>query len=129
MELNKRKSMRIAILICCIIALVFLSLIDLSYIMGIPSEVSITGIDNGVIIQNVGNHPCLVIANSIEGEQQFELAVGANVTLVTLSNITGTTGVLAFGSTTVRVDLVHLFRPADGWPGIKCKVSSNFTDP
>jgi hypothetical protein len=117
--------MRIAILICCILALVFLSLIGLSYIMGIPSEVSITGIDNGVIIQNVGNHPCLVIVNSIEGEQQFELAVDANVTLVTLSNITGTTGVLAFGSTTVRVDLVHLFRPADGWPGIK---SSNSTD-
>ena len=117
--------MRIAILVCCTLALAILALTGLSYVMGIPSEVCVAGIDNGVIIQNVGNHPCLVIVNSIEGEQQFELAVGANVTLVTLSNITGTTGVLAFGSATVRVDLVHLFRPADGWPGIK---SSNSTD-
>jgi hypothetical protein len=117
--------MRIAMLICCVLVLALSVLMGLSYMAEIPSEVSVTGIDNGVIIQNVGNHPCLVIVNSIEGEQQFELAVGANVTLVTLSNITGTTGVLAFGSTTVRVDLVHLFRPADGWPGIK---SSNSTD-
>jgi len=97
--------MRIAILICCILALALLALIGLSYIMGISSEVSVTGIDNGVIIQNVGNHPCLVIVNSPEGEQQFKLAVGANVTLVTLSDIAGTTYVSAFGSATVRVDL------------------------
>jgi hypothetical protein len=106
-----------------------LALTGLSYIMGIPSEVSVTGIENGVIIQNVGSTPCLGIVNSLEGEQQFELAVGANVTLVTLSNITGTTGVLAFGSATVRVDLEHLFiKPAEGWPGITCNLSSNFTD-
>jgi len=117
--------MRIAILVCCILALALLALTGLSYIAEIPSEISVTGIDNGVLIQNVGNIPCLVVVDSIEGEQQFELAVGANVTLVTLSNITGTTGVLAFGSATVRVDLVHLFRPADGWPRIK---SSNSTD-
>jgi hypothetical protein len=123
--------MRIAILICCILALATLALTGLSYIMGIPSEVSVTGIDNGVIIQNVGNIPCLVIVNSLEGEQQFKLAVGANVTLVTLSNITGTTGVLAFGSATVRVDLEEIEKmgkPMVGWPGIKCKVFSNFAD-
>lgn len=119
--------MRIAILICCILALAMLALTGLSYIMGIPSEVSVTGIDNGVIIQNVGNIPCVVVVNSLEGEQQFELAVGANVTLVTLSHITGTTCVSAFGSRTVLVDLVHLFKPAEGWPGIKYNLSSNFT--
>jgi hypothetical protein len=119
--------MRIAILVCCILALAMLALSGLSYIMGIPSEVSITGIDNGVIIQNVGNIPCLVVVNSLEGEQQFKLAVGANVTLVTLSNITGTTSFLALG--TVQVDLVHLFKPAEGWPGITYNLSSNLTDP
>jgi hypothetical protein len=123
--------MRIAILISCVLALVFLALIGLSYTLGISSEVSVTGIDNGVIIQNVGNHPCLVIVNLLEGEQQFKLAVGANVTLVTLSNITGTTGVLAFGSATVRVDLEQIEKmekPMGGWPGIKYDLSSNLTD-
>jgi len=121
--------MRIAILICCILALALLVLIGLSYTWGISSEVSVTGIDNGVIIQNVGSIPCLVFVNSLEGEQQFELAIGANVTLVTLSNITGTTYVSVVGSAIIRVDLVNLFKPADGWPGIKYKLSSNFTDP
>ena len=121
--------MRIAILTCCILALAMLALIGLSYTPGFAAEVSVTGIDNGVIIQNVGSHPCLVIVNSLEGEQQFELALGANVTLVTLSNITTPFNVGAFGSAVVRVDLVHLFKPADGWPGITYNLSSNFTDP
>jgi len=118
--------MRIAILTCCVLALVFLALAGLSYLAGIPSEVSVTGIDNGVIIQNVGNIPCVVVVNSVEGEQQFELAVGANVTLVTLSNITGTTGVLAFGSAIVGVDLEEMEKmgkPMVGWPGIKYNLS------
>jgi len=119
--------MRIAILICCILALVFLTLTGLSYLAGIPSEVSVTGVDNGVIIQNVGNHPCLVLVSSVEGEQQFELAVGANVTLVTLSHIARPINVITFGSRTVPVDLVHLFKPVEGWPGIKYNLSSNFT--
>jgi hypothetical protein len=127
--------MRIAILICCILALAMLALIGLSYTsytVGISSEVLVTGIDKGVIIQNVGGTPCLVFVNSLEGEQQFELAVGANVTLVTLSNITGTTGVLAFGSAIVRVDLEELekFEKAhEKWAKIKYDLSSNFTDP
>jgi hypothetical protein len=124
--------MRIAILICCILALVFLALAGLSYLAGIPSEVSVTGIDDGVIIQNVGNIPCLVFVTSPEGEQQFKLAVGANVTLVTLSNITGTTGVLAFGSATVRVDLEDLEESEKahiGWVKIKYDLSPKLTDP
>ena len=123
--------MRVAILICCILALAMLALTGLSYIMGIPLEVSVTGIDNGVIIQNVGNIPCLVVVNSLEGEQQFQLAVGANVTLVTLSHITKPTNCLTLGGP-IRVDLEDLEKmekPMEGWPGIKCKVSSNLTDP
>jgi hypothetical protein len=124
--------MRIAILACCVLALVFLALTGLSYIAEIPAEVSVTGIDNGVIIQNVGNIPCLVIVNSLEGEQQFKLAVGASVTLVTQSNITGTAGVLAFGSATVRVDLEELEKLEKshiGWVKVKYDLSSNLTDP
>jgi len=121
--------MRITILICCILALALLALIGLSYTPGFAAEVSVTGIDNGVLIQNVGGTPCLVIVNSLEGEQQFELAVGANVTLVTLSNITTPFNVGAFGGPIVCLDLVHLFKPADGWPGITYNLSSNFTDP
>jgi len=121
--------MKIAILTCCVLALAFLALAGVSYVAGIPSEVSVTGIDNGVIIQNVGSTPCLVFVSSPEDVQQFQLAVGANVTLVTLSDITTPFNVLAFGSATVHVDLVHLFKPADGWPGIKYKLSSNLTDP
>jgi len=121
--------MRVAILICCILALVFLALVESSYTPGFAAEVSVAGIDNGVMIQNVGGTPCLVIVNSLEGEQQFELAVGGNVTFVTLSHITNTINVRAFGSAIVQVDLVHLLKPADGWPGITYNLSSNFTDP
>jgi hypothetical protein len=121
--------MRIAILICCILALAMLALAGLSYTPGFAAEVSVTSIDNGVIVQNVGGTPCLVIVNSLEGEQQFELAVGANVTLVTLSTITTPFNVRAFGGPIVRLDLVHLPKPADGWPGFNNKLSSNLTDP
>jgi len=121
--------MKIAILICCILAFALLALTGLSYMAEVPSEVSVTGIDSGVIIQNVGNTPCVVVVNLVEGEQQFKLAVGANVTLVTLGRITNPINVLAFGPDTVRVDLVHLFKPAEGWPGMKCNLSSDFTHP
>jgi len=44
-------------------------------------EISVTEVDNGVIIQNVGNVDCLVFVSSPEGEQRFELAVGESVTV------------------------------------------------
>jgi hypothetical protein len=80
--------MKIAILICCILSLILLALLvllHLSYTPGTSLEISVTEVDNGVIIQNVGNVACLVFVNSPEGEQKFELAVGANVTV---NNIT-----------------------------------------
>ena len=76
--------------------------------MGIPSEVRVTGIDNGVIIQNVGSIPCLVVVNSLEGERQFKLAVGGNVTLVTLSHVTKPTHCLTLGGP-IQVDLELFF--------------------
>jgi len=48
-------------------------------------EISVTEIDNGVMIENVGNVDCLVFVNSPEGEQQFELVVGESVTVTDLS--------------------------------------------
>jgi hypothetical protein len=124
--------MRIAILTCCVLALALLALIGLSYTPGFAAEVSVTGIDNGVIIQNIGGTPCLVIVDSLEGGQRFKLAVGANVTLVTLSNITGTIWLSSlFGSATMQLDLEWLKKTEKpiGWPGITYDLSSNFTDP
>jgi hypothetical protein len=122
--------MRITVLVCCILVLALSVLVGLSYAAEIPSEVSVTGIDDGVVIQNVGNIPCLVVVDSLEGEQQFELAVGANARVVTLSDITHTTHVLAFGSTTVRVDLEELdkFENArDKLTKLKYDLCSNLT--
>lgn len=77
--------MKIAILICCSLALALLASLGLSYTPGISLEVSVTEVDNGVIIQNVGNVACLVLVSSPEGEQQFELAIGKNVTVTDIS--------------------------------------------
>lgn len=48
-------------------------------------EISVTEVDNGVVIQNVGNIACIVSVSSPEGEQQFELAVGESVTVTDIS--------------------------------------------
>ena len=47
--------------------------------------VSITEIDDGVVIENTGTADCIAIVTSPEGEQQFELAVGENVTVTDIS--------------------------------------------
>ena len=44
-------------------------------------EISVAEIDNGVIIESVGETDCLVFVSSLEGEQQFELAVGDSITV------------------------------------------------
>jgi hypothetical protein len=74
--------MRRAFITCCIVAAV---LIGLSCIPGTTLEISVTEIDNGIIIQNVSNMDCLVFVNSPEGEQQFELVVGESVTVLGIS--------------------------------------------
>lgn len=48
-------------------------------------DISVTEMDNGVMIQNVGDVDCLVFVNSPEGGQQFELAVGQNTTVTGIS--------------------------------------------
>jgi hypothetical protein len=74
--------MKATFLICCILAL---ALLGLSCAPQATLEISVTEIDNGVMIENVSNVDCLVFVNSPEGEQQFELAVGESVTVTHLS--------------------------------------------
>jgi hypothetical protein len=77
--------MKRAILICGIFVLALLTLLSLSSTPETSLEVSVTEIDNGVVIQNVGSVACLVFVNSPDGEQQFELAVGQNTTVTGIS--------------------------------------------
>ena len=74
--------MKSTLLICCILALV---LVGLSCAPEGTLEISVTEIDNGVMIENVGNIDCLVFVSSPEGEQQFELAVSESVTVTNIS--------------------------------------------
>jgi hypothetical protein len=74
--------MKATFLICCILAL---ALLGLSCAPEAKLEISVTEVDNGVMIENVSNVDCLDFVNSPEGEQQFELAVGESVTVTHLS--------------------------------------------
>ena len=119
--------MKIAILICCILALALLALIGLSYTEGISGGVSVADIDNGVIIQNVGNVPCLIFVSSPEGVHQFQLAVGENVTV---TDITKPIDVAATSQMTISwEDWERMKRIHEKWVKIKYDLSSNFTDP
>jgi hypothetical protein len=74
--------MKATFLICCVLAL---ALLGLSCAPEGTLEILVTEVDNGVIIQNVSNIACLVFVNSLEGEQQFELAVGESMTVTDIS--------------------------------------------
>jgi hypothetical protein len=74
--------MKATFLICCILTL---ALVGLSCAPEATLEISVTEVDNGVMIANVGNIDCLVFVSSLEGEQQFELAVGESVTVTNIS--------------------------------------------
>ena len=80
---NVNRSMKATFfLICCILAL---ALVGLSCAPEATLEISVTEVDNGVMIQNIGNIACLAFVSSPEGEQQFELAVGESVTVTNIS--------------------------------------------
>jgi len=74
--------MKATFLICCILVL---ALLGLSCAPEATLEISVTEVDNGVMIQNAGNVNCLVFVSSPEGEQQFELAIGESVTVTNIS--------------------------------------------
>ena len=48
-------------------------------------QVPITEVPDGVVIDNTGSANCIAIVTSPEGEQQFELAVGENMTVRDMS--------------------------------------------
>jgi len=119
--------MRIAILICCILALALVALTGLSYMPGTSLRISRTELDNGVIIQNVGNVPCLIFVSSPEGVQQFQLAVAEKVTVI---DITKPISVAATSDlTTSWADWEREKRAHEKWVKIKYDLSSNFADP
>jgi hypothetical protein len=60
-------------------------LLYLSYTPEISLELSVTEVDNGVMIQNVGNVDCLIFVNTAKGEEHFELAAALNVTVTDIS--------------------------------------------
>jgi hypothetical protein len=123
----KRKSMRIAVLICCTLALALLVSTGLSYTPGISFGVSVTDIDNGVIIQNVGNVACLVFVSSPEGVQQFQLAVGENVTVTGVAQPVDVS--LTDDLTTSWADWERMNRIHEEMVKSKYDLSSDFTDP
>jgi predicted protein tyrosine phosphatase len=115
--------MKIAILICCILALALLVSLGLSYTPGISSEISVTEVDNGVTIENGGNVACLVFVSSLEDEQQFALAAGENITVTDISQ---PVQVSAVSPTTISQEDWENFVKAMERIG-KYKLSSNFT--
>lgn len=58
------------------VTLMSLLLLGLSCAPQTTLDISVTELDNGIMIENVGNVDCLVFVTSPEGEQQFELDVG-----------------------------------------------------
>ena len=74
--------MKATFLICCIFAL---ALLGLACTPEGTLAVSVTEIDDGIIIENTGTVDCIAVVTSNEGEQRFELAVGENVTVTDIS--------------------------------------------
>jgi len=76
---------RSTVVVTVAIFLVISILVGLSCAPQTTLDISVTELDNGVMIENVGDVDCLVFVNSPEGEQQFELAVGQNTTVTGIS--------------------------------------------
>ena len=76
---------RLVTMVTFAIILVGLVLLGLSCAPQATLEISVTELDSGVMIQNTCNVDCLVFVNSPEGEQQFELSAGENVTVTDIS--------------------------------------------
>ena len=83
--------MKATFLICCILVVALSGLTctpEDSLSISVTEDalsVSATLIENGVMIENVGNVDCLVFVSSPEGEQQFELAVGESVAVTDIT--------------------------------------------
>jgi hypothetical protein len=86
MKREKVKKVVVPIVIgAVIVAVVGSVLLGLSCAPQATLDISVTELDNGVMVENVGSVGCLVFVNSPEGEQQLELAVGQNTTVAGIS--------------------------------------------
>lgn len=74
--------MKKASVVCCILALI---LVGLSCTSGTTLGISVTEVNNGVMIKNVGNVDCLVSVSSPEGDQQFGLSVSESITVTDMA--------------------------------------------
>ena len=74
--------MKVTLLLCCILVLVS---IGLSCAPDATLGVSVTEIDDGVVIENTGTADCIAIVTSPEGERRFELNIGESVTVTDIS--------------------------------------------
>ena len=79
---------RLTVLSTIAIFLVISILVGLSCAPQTTLDISVTQLENGIMVKNVGDVDCLVLVNSSEGEQQFELAVGQNKTVTGISQPT-----------------------------------------
>lgn len=76
---------RSTVVVILAIFLVMSILVGLSCAPQTELEISITQLENGIMVKNVGSVDCLVCVHSPEGEQQFELAIGQNTTVTGMS--------------------------------------------
>jgi hypothetical protein len=76
---------RSAVVVAIAGSLVISVLVGLSCAPQGALDISVTELDDGVIVENVGDVDCIVYVSSPEGEQQLELAVGQNTTVTGIS--------------------------------------------
>jgi hypothetical protein len=69
-------------LICCVAVIALLSL---SCTPKATLDISVSEIDNGIVVENVGNVDCIVFVGPPDSGQQFELAIGRTVTITGIS--------------------------------------------
>jgi len=70
---------------CFVCSVLALALLGLSCGPEATLGVSVTEINNGIIIENTGTADCIATIMSPEGEQQLELTVGESVTVTNIS--------------------------------------------
>jgi hypothetical protein len=76
---------RLLFVVILAIFLVVSILLGLSCAPQAELGISVTELDDGGFIENASNVDCLVFVSSPQGEQQFELAVGQNTTVTSMS--------------------------------------------
>ena len=76
---------RLTVLVIAAILLAGLVILGLSCAPQTTLDITVTELDDGVMIENAGSVDCLIFVSSPEGEQQFELPVGQDKTVTDIS--------------------------------------------